>query len=111
MFIVLEVQISLDNKCNTVVNTFVDKLEAETCYYTILAAATKSDVYSHSALMFTEAGQMFKNECYVHHPVDNYIDSTVESYPEDIISGDSTVDIIGDEMTTEEIENDLELEE
>lgn len=61
MYIVMEIQNDA-----TLVNAYSSRDEAEAKYHTILAAAAKSTVKVHSAVMITSEGYYVKSECYKH---------------------------------------------
>lgn len=46
-----------------------DRLSAEAKYHTILAAAAKSTLPMHAAMMFTSDGREIMHQCYT-HPVE-----------------------------------------
>lgn len=64
MFIVMEIQTT--NTVATLVNSYSDRLEAESKYHQILAAAAISDVPKHGAVLLNDEGQRINSECYIH---------------------------------------------
>lgn len=66
MYIVIELQ---KNAAGNVSNIVTDKptlAEAESAYYSILAAAAVSSVPVHSAIIVSEEGFPVKYQCYKH---------------------------------------------
>ncbi len=45
------------------------RLNAESKYHTVLAAAAISDLPTHAAIMFTSSGQPVLHQCYTHAAV------------------------------------------
>lgn len=64
MFIVIEIQVT--DKVATIVNSYSDRLEAESKYHQILTAAAISDVPKHGAVLLNDEGQRINSECYIH---------------------------------------------
>lgn len=63
MFIVLELQTN-GGKTGNFVYAFDELADAYAKYYTILAAAAKSNVEVHTALILTETGGTVREECF-----------------------------------------------
>lgn len=63
MFIVLELQTN-GGKTGNFTFAFDNLADAYAKYYTILAAAAKSDVEVHTALILTETGGIVRAECF-----------------------------------------------
>ena len=61
MFVVIELQNGV-----ALTASYEDRAEAEAKYHTVLAAAAKSKVAVHSAVMLTGEGYYIKSECYTH---------------------------------------------
>ena len=68
MYVVIEIQKFSDTSLSTLVDSYVDISDAESKYHTILAAASKSNVYQHSAAMLNDDGRIIKTESYSHEP-------------------------------------------
>lgn len=63
MFIVIELQTN-SGKTGNFVYAFDKLADAYAKYYTILAAAAKSNVEVHTALILTETGGIVRAECF-----------------------------------------------
>ena len=63
MFIVLELQTN-GGKTGNFVYAFDNLSDAYAKYYTILAAAAKSNMEVHTALILTETGGIVRAECF-----------------------------------------------
>lgn len=63
MYIVIELQTNNGTTGNFVF-AFADLADAYAKYYTILAAAAKSSVEVHTALILTETGGIVRAECF-----------------------------------------------
>ena len=63
MFIVIEMQTNGD-KTGNFTFAFDNLADAYAKYYTILAAAAKSNVEVHTALILTETGGIVRSECF-----------------------------------------------
>ena len=70
MYIVIEIQKTGD-KIATLVTTHTDSNEAESKYYTVLAAAAMSTVPLHAASLLTEDGRCLRSEAYKHSVAEN----------------------------------------
>lgn len=66
MYIVIEIQTSKEGKVATLVNAYESAAEADSKYYTILAAAALSNVPVHSAVIIKNDGRMVRFESYNH---------------------------------------------
>lgn len=66
MYIVIELQKNADGVVSNIVTSHATLAEAESKYYTILAAAAVSDVPVHSAVIISEEGFPVKHQCYKH---------------------------------------------
>ena len=66
MFIVIEIQKNTEGVVSNIVTSFENLAEAESKYYSILAAAAISNVPAHSAVIVSEEGFPVKNQCYKH---------------------------------------------
>ncbi len=65
MYIVLEIQ--SDGKISTVISdSYATRNEAESKYFTILAAAATSEIPIHSAVMLTHEGYLCKSDSFDH---------------------------------------------
>lgn len=63
-YIVLEIQKDKSDKIATLVTTHADLQDARAKYHTILAAAAKSGLPLHGALILEENGAQVARECY-----------------------------------------------
>lgn len=66
MFIVIELQKNADGVVSNIVTSHEKLAEAESHYYTILAAAAVSKLPVHSAIIVSEEGFPIKHQCYKH---------------------------------------------
>lgn len=64
MFIVIEIQTS--DSVSTIVDSYADRLQAESKYHQILTAAAVSEVPKHGAVLLNDEGQRINSECYIH---------------------------------------------
>ena len=62
----MEIQASENGQVSTLVDKYDTQNEADNKYHTILAAASISEVYIHSAVILTEKGRLVKSETYKH---------------------------------------------
>ena len=67
MFIVIELQKNAEGVVSNIVTSFDNLAEAESKYYSILAAAAVSKIPVHSAIIVSEEGFPVKNQCYKHN--------------------------------------------
>ncbi len=67
MYIVIELQKNAEGVVSNIVTAFDTLAEAESKYYTILAAAAISKVPVHSAIIVSEEGFPVKHQCYKHN--------------------------------------------
>ena len=67
MYIVIELQKNDQGVVSNIVTAFDSLAEAESKYYTILAAAAISKVPVHSAIIVSEEGFPVKHQCYKHN--------------------------------------------
>lgn len=65
VFVVIEIQ-SNNEQAATIVNSYMDRNEAESRFHQILGAAAISQVPVHSAVLLTDTGKCLKNETYRH---------------------------------------------
>lgn len=66
VYIVIELQISRDGTVANLVNSYTNVNEAESKYHTILASASISEVYRHSAVILDDRGVTIKSESFRH---------------------------------------------
>lgn len=66
MFIVIELQKNAEGVVSNIVTSFDTLAEAESKYYTILAAAAINKIPVHSAIIVSEEGFPVKHQCYKH---------------------------------------------
>ena len=64
-YVVIELQKNNDNIAN-IVTAHDTRNEAESKYYTVLAAAAISNVEKHACSLLTEDGMCIRNEVYEH---------------------------------------------
>lgn len=67
MYIVIELQKNAEGVVSNLVYSFDTLAEAESKYYSILAAAAISTVPVHSAIIVSEEGFPVKHQCYKHN--------------------------------------------
>lgn len=67
MYIVIELQKDAKGVVSNIVTAFDTLAEAESKYYTILAAAAISKVPVHSAIIVSEEAFPVKHQCYKHN--------------------------------------------
>lgn len=71
MFIVIEIQYNKDGSVGIPAPaSYSDRGSAENKYHTILAAAAKSGLPKHSAVMLNDGGVPLKYECYTNEEQD-----------------------------------------
>lgn len=66
MYIVIELQKNKEGVVSNIVTSLNTLAEAESKYYTILAAAAVNNVPVHSAIIITEEGIPVRHQCYNH---------------------------------------------
>jgi predicted regulator of Ras-like GTPase activity (Roadblock/LC7/MglB family) len=66
MYIVIELQKNTEGIISNIVTSHNSLAEAESKYYTILAAAAVGNIPVHSAIIVSEDGFPVKNQCYKH---------------------------------------------
>lgn len=66
MFIVIELQKNAEGVVSNIVTSYENLAEAESKYYSVLAAAAISNVPVHSAIIVSEEGFPVKHQCYKH---------------------------------------------
>lgn len=64
--VVLEIQTNPDGTVGTLVSSFDGRLEAESAYHSVLAAAAISDLPCHTAVLLTSDGEQWRAEHYEH---------------------------------------------
>lgn len=65
MFIVIEIQYNKDGSVGLPAPaSYANRADAENKYHSVLAAAAKSGLPKHSAVMLNEGGVPIKYECY-----------------------------------------------
>ena len=65
-YIVIEIQTNADGSVGTLLTAYDRREEAESKYHTVLAAAARSELPMHSAVILTNDGLMFARESYEH---------------------------------------------
>lgn len=68
MYIVIELQKNSQGVVSNIVTSYESLPEAESKYYSVLAAAAISTVPVHSAIIVSEEGFPVKHQCYKHEP-------------------------------------------
>lgn len=63
-YIVIELQTAADGSVGNIVTACDDRRDADAKYHTILAAAAKSGLPAHAAVLMTSQGYALRNECY-----------------------------------------------
>jgi hypothetical protein len=66
MYIVIELQKNAEGQVANLVTAHNTLAEAESKFYTILAAAAVNEVPVHSAIIVSEEGFPVKHQCYKH---------------------------------------------
>lgn len=66
MYIVIELQKNTDGVVANIVTSHATLAEAESKFYSILAAAAVNSVPVHSAIIVSEEGFPVKHQCYKH---------------------------------------------
>lgn len=66
MFIVIEIQKNSESSISLLTDTYVNRNDAESKFYTILAAAAISSVYQHGASLLDDSGAVLRYESYSH---------------------------------------------
>ena len=66
MYIVIELQKNADGVVSNIVTSHETLPEAESKYYSVLAAAAVSQIPVHSAIIVSEEGFPVENQCYKH---------------------------------------------
>lgn len=66
MYIVIELQKNEQDVVSNIVTSYETLAEAESKYYSVLAAAAISKVPVHSAIIVSEEGFPVKHQCYKH---------------------------------------------
>ena len=67
MYIVIELQKDAKGVVSNIVTSYENLAEAESKYYSILAAAAVSKIPVHSAIIVSEEGFPVRNQCYKHN--------------------------------------------
>lgn len=65
-YIVVEIQTNEEGTVSALVTAHSDKFDAENKYHTVLAAAAKSNLPTHAAVILTNEGRTVKTEMYEH---------------------------------------------
>ena len=66
MYIILEMQTYADGNIGTLVFTRETRLEAESKYHEVLAAAAISSLPMHAAVLMTNEGNVISHQSYTH---------------------------------------------
>ena len=67
MYIVIELQKDAKGVVSNIVTSYENLAEAESKYYSVLAAAAVSKIPVHSAIIVSEEGFPVRNQCYKHN--------------------------------------------
>jgi len=70
-YIVMEIQTNFDGTVGNIVTSYNNQADAESAYYLILAAAVKSNLMMHTAMLFTNDGNVIMSKNYVHEQQPN----------------------------------------
>ena len=70
-YIVMEIQTGFDGAVSNLVTSYDTQADAEVAYYYILAAAVKSNLMMHTAMLFTNDGNVIMSKNYVHESQPN----------------------------------------
>ena len=70
-YIVMEIQTGFDGVVSNLVTVYDNQADAESAYYLILAAAVKSNLMMHTAMLFTNDGNVIMSKNYVHESQSN----------------------------------------
>lgn len=70
-YIVMEIQTGFDGAVGNLVTSYDTQADAEVAYYYILAAAVKSNLMMHTAMLFTNDGNVIMTKNYVHESQPN----------------------------------------
>lgn len=65
-YIVIELQTATDGTVGNIVRAYDDRLQAESAYHSVLAAAATSKVPVHAAVMIGSDGDYVDAHCYRH---------------------------------------------
>lgn len=65
-YLVTEIQTMADGQVASLVSSFDDRLQAESAYHSILAAAAISQLPLHACMLFTNDGYLIMNANYTH---------------------------------------------
>ena len=65
VYVVIEIQ-STNESAATLINSYVNRNEAESKFHQILGAAAISTIPTHSAALLTDSGKLLKSESYTH---------------------------------------------
>lgn len=70
-YIVMEIQTAFDGAVGNLVTAYDTQADAEVAYYYILAAAVKSNLMMHTAILLTNDGNVIMAKNYVHESQPN----------------------------------------
>lgn len=65
-YIVTEIQTMADGQVASLISSFDDRLQAESAYHSILAAAAISQLPLHACMLYTNDGYLIMNANYTH---------------------------------------------
>lgn len=65
-YLVIEIQTNADGKIGILTFSYDDRLEAESKYHAVLAAAAISALPMHTCDLIQEDGVLLARQCYVH---------------------------------------------
>lgn len=65
-YIVLETQTYNNGTVGTLINSYTDKLQAESKFHLVLSAAAVSQLPKHCAFLLDDSARLLKSEAYIH---------------------------------------------
>ena len=69
-YVVIELQTLANGQVANIVNSYTDIRDANAKYHTILAAAAKSNLPAHAAVILTNEGYVQAQQCYTNNDSD-----------------------------------------
>lgn len=82
MYIVLEIQQEFDGTTRVLEPAYYEQKEdALQKYYIVLSYAVKSGLATHTAMIVTPDGQVYRNECYMSSPTPPELEPVEEDEP------------------------------
>ena len=65
-YIIMEIQVDAANNVATIVSQADSRMQAESIYHQVLAAAAISQVPKHGAVLMSDEGFCLMRDCYTH---------------------------------------------